>query len=282
LKSEVDEKVKSGPLVLVSDFPASESSEPFERALNDAINLQLVKNKAKELDIEVDDADVEAQIDKLLSSQNLTREGLTEFLRSQGKSYKDYKKDFHDQLLFRRFQGRAIAPAIKVTEKDVQAYFLKKSGSNPDMLQVSLRQLLVAIPGGSSEEFIKAKESLASEVYEKLKGGMDFVEAVKIYSDAPNARVDGGLLQGVSLKDLNDSIRKPLANLEEGQFSEPIRSPMGIHVFLLEAKKFLESPQFVNQKRELEYELRMQELNVEIARWLELERQRSKVEVLSN
>ncbi len=280
LKSDIDEKVNLGPLVIISDFPASESSKDFERALNDSINLQLMKNKAEELDIEIDDVDVEAQIDKLLSGQNLDREKLMEFLTSQGKTYEEYKKDFHDQMLFRRFQGRVIAPAVKLTDKDIQNYYLKKSGTQADVLQLSLRQLLIRIPSSAAEDFKKAKEKLAAEIYQKLKDGMDFVEAVKIYSDGPNARSTGGLLRGVKLKDLNESIRQAVAGLEEGQFSSPVTSVLGIHIFYLEEKRFSESSQFLAQKKKLEYELRTRELSLEIRRWLELERQRSKVEVM--
>jgi hypothetical protein len=42
LYSEVAAKVQSGPLVVVSEYPATEQSTPFEKALQDTINFQLI------------------------------------------------------------------------------------------------------------------------------------------------------------------------------------------------------------------------------------------------
>ena len=53
--SEVMDKVKRGPLITVSPYPSKESDPQFDIALNDMINIQLLKLKSKELDIEVTD-----------------------------------------------------------------------------------------------------------------------------------------------------------------------------------------------------------------------------------
>ena len=62
LYSSVMDKVDKGPLVVVSEYPAEETSPPYERALQDAINFQLVMAKAKDLEIDVRDDEVEAEI----------------------------------------------------------------------------------------------------------------------------------------------------------------------------------------------------------------------------
>ncbi len=278
LHSKVEEKVKIGPLVTISDFPSDEKSPPFDRALNDSINYELVMDKIDELEIEIKESEVEAQIDSMLTSQQQTREQLNQFLTEQGKSYDEWKDDFRNQMLVMRFKGRVIAPLLKVTDRDIETYFLKKSGGQSDALVLNLRQLLIQVDKDATSEVIAAKEVLAKEVHQKIIGGTEFTEAVKLYSDGPNARTQGGLMTGVRLKDLSKDLRNEIEKLQVGEFSAPLRTSLGFHIFLLEDKKFSASAEFLAQKQNLEYELRNQELADQTRRWIQEARQKAKIE----
>src|SRR5690606_4826509 len=153
--------------------------------------------KAKELEIDVRDEEVESEIKSFLESRELTREQLQGHLDSQGMSYDEYKADFKDQMILRRFQGRVIAPLVKITDKDVETYYLKKSGGSSDLVELKLRQILIAVAATAAPEVIEAKRRLAQEVHQKLTDGMEFLDAVKIYSDDQNARETGGLMAAV-------------------------------------------------------------------------------------
>jgi len=280
MHSDVLDKVNHGPLVVVSDFPATEKSPPFERAIQDAVNYELILQKAKELEIEVREDEVELEIKRFLEARSLDRNGLLQFLNQQGQTYDEYKADFRDQMIFRRFQGRVIAPLIKITDKDVETYYLKKSGSTADLVELTLRQILIRVAGDATPEVLQAKQNLAREVHGKLQSGLDFKDAVKIYSDDSSARESGGLMQGVKLKDLSGSIRAEVENLESLAFTSPIQTNAGFHIFFLEERKFSGSRDFLDQKPNLEMELRSLELNTQTRRWLTEQRQKSKIEVI--
>ena len=282
LHSEIEQKVKSGPLVIVSDFPAKESDAPYEKALQDSINFELIKQKCRELELEVREEDVEKEIGAFLENRQLTRDGLLDFLRQEGRGYDDYKTDFRDQMLLRRFQGRIINPLVKVTDREVETYYLKKSGTTSELVELSLRQLQIAIPAGASADVLQAKEALAREVYQKIQGGMPFADAVKLYSDAPQARTTGGLMQGVRLKDLAEGLQGPIDGLEPGKFTVPLKTAAGYQLFLLEEKKFAGGSEFQKQKKQLEFELANQELLTQTRRWLSEQRQKTEVKVLAS
>ncbi len=282
LQSRIEEKITSGPLVAVSEFPAGERSSEFDKALQDSINFELILQRAKELEIEVGDEELDSEIRRFLEQRDLTMDTLMGFLRQQNKSFADYKKDFRDQIVLRRFQGRVIAPLVKVTDKDVETYYLKKTGGSSDVVELTLRQILIRIPPDSTPEISQAKQDQAREVHQKLLAGMNFVEAVKINSDDVGARENGGLMQGIKLRDLSGSIRAGVENLEVGKFSAPIQTTAGLHIFLLEDRKFSGGREFQSQKSNLEFELRNLELAAQTQRWLAEERQRSKVEIIGN
>jgi peptidyl-prolyl cis-trans isomerase SurA len=282
LYTDIMDKVKKGPLVLVSSYPASEDAAPFEQALNDAINFQLVVDKARDLEIDVQDSEVEAEIKSFLASKNTDMAGLLEFLKQQGTTYEDYKADFKNQMLLRQFQGRVIFPQVKITDKDVENYYLKKSGATSDLVELSLRQITIKVDPNAAEDVVKAKEALAQEVYTKLKDGMSFEDAVKIYSDDSSARTAGGLMAGIKLKDLAGSIKTAVEGLDVGQFTAPIRTTIGFHLFYLEEKRFSGSTEFQTQRKQLEFELRNAEAVNQTRRRLMEQRQKSKVEIIKD
>lgn len=277
LHSEVDEKVKTGHLVTVSEYPLDEKAPPYDRALEDEINFELIMQKAEDLEIEVDDAQVEAEIQSFLKTRNLNAEGLESALREQGMTYDTYKKDFKDQMILRKFQGHVIHPMVKVTDKDLETYFLKKTGTTADHIRVVLRHIITKIPEGASQTVIDGKLARANEAHEKLKHGMVFAEAARIYSDDEKARDSGGLMQPIKLIDLAESMRSQIEPLDVGGFTEPVKGPDGIHIFQLESRSFAGSDEFVRQKKQLEFELRTLELANQTRRWLAEQRRRSKL-----
>jgi peptidyl-prolyl cis-trans isomerase SurA len=280
LYSKVQDKVKKGPLVVISDYPSTEESPPFDRATNDAINYELVMDKITELEIEIKDAEIEDQIDKLLKEQNLDRNGLTDFLAQQGKNYAEYKDDFRNQMLLMRFKGRVVAPLVKVTDRDIETYFLKKSGGQSDAVVLDLRQILIQVDKDATPEVIKAKEAMAKEVHQKISGGTEFSEAVKLYSDGPDARTQGGQMKAVKLRDLSKELRTEIEKLTAGEYTTPIRTSLGFHIFILDEKKFSPSAEFLSQKQKLEYDLRNQELMEQTRRWLQEARQKTKIQLI--
>ncbi len=281
LYSNVMDKVEKGPLVVVSEYPAEETAPAYERALQDSINFELVMAKAKDLEIDVREDEVEAEIKSFLDSRGLTRDGLLEHLGQQKMTYEEYKTDFRDQMILRRFQGRVITPLVKLTDKDVETYYLKKSGSTSDLVELVLRQILISVTATAAPEVIEAKRKLSQEVHQKLTDGMGFPEAVKIYSDEEKARDNGGLMAPVKLKDLSQSIRTEVETLDIAQFTKPVRTSLGFHIFWLEEKKFSGSTEFESQKKKLEFELRNLELANQTRRWLTEQRQKSKVEMVT-
>ncbi len=282
LYSQVQEKVKIGPLVVVSEYPANEKSASYERALNDAINFELIIQKSKELELDVEDGDVETEIDKLLESRGVSREQLMQYLKEQKKSYKEYKDDSRSFMILRKFQGRVIFPLVKITDKDVETYYLKKSGVSADLLTLSLRQIVIQVSSNMAPNVRDAKRALVEDVHKKLIGGMKFEDAAKIYSDDASAKENGGLMPKLRLKDLSSDLRKSIENLEPGQFSAPIKTSMGYHIFYLEEKAFAENQDFLKQKKNLSVELENIELINQTKKWLSEQRQRSKVTIIKN
>jgi peptidyl-prolyl cis-trans isomerase SurA len=282
LHTEIQDKIKVGPIVLVSDFPAKEKASDYERAINDAINIQLIRSFAEELEIEVPDSQINEHINALMKERGLVEQQLRQMLAEQNKPYEEYREDLRLQFLIRRFQGRVILPQIKITEKDVETYYLKKLGSTNQVIELELRQLVVFVDDNTPEEIKSSKQALVAEVHQKLKGGLDFIEAVKLYSDEKDARDRAGLMAPIKLANLAPVLQKALSELNKGEYTSPVQTPAGFHIFFVENKILSGGRDFQEKKDALEQELRMVEIVNTMNKWLEQQHQKSKIEVLSD
>jgi peptidyl-prolyl cis-trans isomerase SurA len=277
LLSEVVEKIEAGPLVVISDHPSTDKSPPYERALNDAINWKLATLKADELGVEVEDSDVDREIDQNLKRLQLSRDQLKQRLAQEGVAYEDYFQDAKDYLRLQRFQGRIIRPLIKITDRDLETFYLKKTGDSKESIELQLRQILISIPKDAPSEVVAAKSVLAKQVYQKLVDGSPFPMLAKVYSDDSKARENGGQLPPLKLGDLNQILQSEIQKLEPGQFTPPIKTPMGWYLFFLENKQFTASRGFLANKAKLQDELLYLELQEQTKRWVVEQRRKSKV-----
>ena len=266
---DIRRKIETGPLVVVSEYPANKDAAAQTRALNDAINFELIMGAAKDLDIDVSDADLDQEINRYLDEQKISKDKLAELLKNEGESLENYRRDFRNQMVLRRFQRRIIAPSIKVTDKDVETYYLTQSSSTAnDMIDVSLRQLLIKIDPSMNKELAEAKKALANDIYSKLKGGLDFIDAVGLYSDDPSAKKPDQKPMTLKLKDLSASMKSAIEPLRAGEFTTPITTPNGVMIFMLVEKKLGENRDFTSKKQKIEQELRMLELGNQTSKWL--------------
>jgi parvulin-like peptidyl-prolyl isomerase len=279
LHSQVDEKVKKGPLIRVSPYPAAETADSYERALQDEVNFRIVMRKAKELNIEVEESKVDEQMERIMKPKDappLTLPQFEQLLIREGKTLKAFRQDLRDQYLLMHFRARVIMPLVKVTQRDVENHYLKKAGTPAESVKFHLQHIAFSAVAGSSE-YAKQQER-AQAFCAQLAAGKSLKEAEGAL-EAGHATPSSPWV--VQAKDLAPQIRGEIEPLSEGQASKPIAAADGVHVFFVERKEFAGSDEFAAQKEQLEYELRQEELGVQLQRWLEQERAKSKITILS-
>lgn len=276
LMSEINKKVKDGPLVQVSDFPADGQDSTFQQALNDAINFRLLKIAAADLMIEISEDEVDTQIDKILKDQKATRSQLYAFLKEQGKTFSQYREDFGNQLLIRKFQGRVVLPLVKVSDAQVRAYYLEKTGRRAENATLDLRLITIPVGKSASKNISNAKLQIAEEAYEKIINGMNFEQVANLYAPGGGTQ----LLTGVEVEGLAPHVRKAVQSLDVGGTSRPTKTEQGINIFHVVGKSLKANSNFFKMQRQIEYEIRNLEAAKQLDLWLEVERQRRKVTIL--
>jgi parvulin-like peptidyl-prolyl isomerase len=280
---EVVSKAKRGGNVNISSYPAVEGkSTPYELALQDMINTELVVQKAEELEIEISDEEVSEKIKEMMTEQNLTMEGLQEYLKGEGIPFDEYQSDFKVQLMFRRFIGRYIYPQISSTQKEIEFYYMKNSGASNENIVVTLRHIFIAVSPDDPDSVKEGKKQLVDTIMGKLKAGTNFEQAVQLYSEAPDAKQTKGLMGTVSLKDLVPEFREAIAPVGKDQFTEPVFSSNGVHIFFVVDKTLAENDDFNKVKGDIEQKLRQEKSIKQVNKWLADQRSKAKIKVFSD
>jgi parvulin-like peptidyl-prolyl isomerase len=136
--------------------------------------------------------------------------------------------------------------------------------------QYRIRQILLRFPDGAEEPTRIATQQRAEELRRRIAGGEDFVRLARLYSqDESNWRTAGETSWlPVDRIDAPDDVKRVIPTLQPGQVSDVIRSPLGVHIVQLVARREGDVPE-ADAKRDIARDLyritRGNELAVEAA-----------------
>lgn len=275
LHSEIIEKTTKGPLVNISDYPAGPGAKESLRALYDSINYKLMLQAADDMKIAVSGIEVEEQIDRFIANQNakapagqkLDRASLIQMLKSQGKTYNQYKQDFANQIKLQRFQGQRILPTVKVTDEEIQSYYQQIAKNAADSVIYDLEKILVQ------------DKSTAEKVYKEARSTANFEKIVAKYT----ASKEDYKLSQVKLQDLPAAVADKIKSLGISEISEPVQTSAGYFIFKVISKKISkDDSQFMAIKDRLRQEIQTKELISATHTWLADQRKISKIEIRKN
>jgi peptidyl-prolyl cis-trans isomerase D len=139
-----------------------------------------------------------------------------------------------------------------VEEARVRAEYEREVAAFLAGTQRHAAHILIEINGERSAEQAQAE---AGELAAKARAGDDFAELARQYSDDLGSRDNGGDL-GVSSGDaFPEPFEAALAQLAEGEVSEPVRTDAGFHVIKLLDVEEVTPPGFEQRRAEIEQRL---------------------------
>jgi parvulin-like peptidyl-prolyl isomerase len=134
-------------------------------------------------------------------------------------------------------QQNEVMAKIAVTDDEARKYYdahLKEFTTPPT---VTLREILVAIPGDAKGVNVAADEAAKAKVEEIRKrvtsGGESFDKLAGEVSDSPS-KANAGLIGPLSVNDISPELRKLIEAMKPGDVSEPVRAPRGYQILKLE------------------------------------------------
>lgn len=240
------------------------------------IDAELAKMRDK---IGVTEAAVEKSFEEIAKANNVDVATLIEWLKRNGKTVEQQKKEIRRemeaaQILQLRMQGKN-----SLNEKDVAQKCREVELFNKSEVSVLLRHILVEVtPQATPEQVEKAKEKIQM-AYQSLLKNREFSEVMSQYSEDKTTK-DGdlGYYQRGNIPEIDAVIFK----LKIGDYTLPIRTNLGFHIFRLEDKKQgnnqpgCEDPQVKNR---VMVELNGQLLERQKSLWIEELKNKAYIEI---
>jgi peptidyl-prolyl cis-trans isomerase SurA len=138
-----------------------------------------------------------------------------------------------DQLTALRIINQQVRSGLLVTDDDIMRFYDQHRERFLLPPEVRISQILIALK--SNSQMLEVREK-AQQVYALLKNGEKFEELASRYSDGREG-ARGGSLGFVRTGDMLPQIQKAIQGLAPGQVSEPIASPLGMHIIRVDEGK---------------------------------------------
>ncbi len=219
--------------------------EALERLIGQKIQLQM----AAERGLSVDNFTIDQAEQNVARQNNMTVAEMQARLARDGIPASQLRSDLKNQLVVQKLREAEVDAKVKVNDLEIDQYLREekaKAGIASTATQLNLGHILVAIPEGASEAQIKQLQAKAQAAADKIRGGEDFLVAVRDYSDVPDGRGGGaiGLRPADRYPDLfiNATKATPV-----GSIAGPVRSPAGFHILKVIEKSSGEVPAIVVQ-----------------------------------
>lgn len=238
----------------ISALTDQEQLQFKKQLLKEIIDRELILGEAARLDIQITPDELDAAMTEVRGSY--TAEEFTKVLEQTGNTLEHWIAALRLRLLTTKVATAAQASPVQVSDSECEQYYRENRDEFNRPVEIRARQML-----------FKTRDE-ANRVHKLLKEGADFVALAKKYSQSPD-RENGGALGYFSAGQLPPAFDAALFKLPVRQFSDPVESPYGFHLFLVERKRKAGLRPYAAVKEEIAELLHQQKEEIAFHQWLE-------------
>ena len=205
----------------------------------DAVDEMVIVQRGKELGYTLSDAQFKGVVDNIRKENKIeTDEQFQAALKAENMSMADLRRNLERPMISQRVQQNEVLAKIGVTDDEARKYYeahLKEFTTPPT---VTLREILVAVPGDPKVMNVAADEAAKAKAEEIRKrvtaGGENFEKLAAEISDSPS-KANAGLIGPLSVNDISPDLRKLVESMKAGDVSELVRTTRGYQMLKLES-----------------------------------------------
>src|SRR3977135_776484 len=211
--------------------------------LDELINNEILLEKAKKLNLEASDGEVEDKFTELKSPY--TEDEFQRRLKDQAMTVEDLKLELRRQLSIQKLLNREVVAKISITDQDVTDFYnANKAQFNVADPQYHIAQILVT-PRKEQQIRNRKNDDATNEaeaqrkvkmLMDRLNSGADFAQLAMDYSEDMNTSGTGGDLGYVPESALNQpdpALQKMVVGMKPGQVSPVLQVKDGFRILKL-------------------------------------------------
>ncbi len=241
-------------------------------ALDSLVNDLLVYGQAKSMELEVDQARVDAHLEQTRLRNGWDEDELPERLRSLGyASINDYRRFVEREQLKSQVVSARVLSRARVDEREVEAELARELAETGKVEERRGSHILILLSEMASPDEVAEANQRLREARDGIAAGREsFAEAARRLSEDATSR-SGGDLGWFMRGDFDPAFEAVIFALKEGEVSEPFRTQFGLHVCTLTGVRTqaLTTPeQLETARRRIRLGLREREVERIYRQWL--------------
>jgi len=231
--------------------------------LNQIIEDKLVLSRAKELGIKITESEIDERLDYIKKGFSSDEE-FYKTLETQGVTIATLKDRYRDQLMMKKLVDYEVKSKISVLPSEISDYYEKHKDQFREVDKYRVKNILIKAKDEVSFELAKVE---IEGVYNKLKEGGNFDDLAKQFSQGPNAE-KGGDIGYIEQGQMLEALDKAIFKLKPGEFSEPVKSEIGYHIFKVEDIKYGKQASLEEVQKDVQMMLFQDKFKAQVSEWL--------------
>lgn len=213
--------------------PGPERDRARSEALRAAFDLlladRLFAQQVKKLDLQITDAQVDAQVEAIRDQNNFSEPELDQALEAQGMSRQAFRERIRGQLQNFAVLQYKVGARVKVSDQELENYYRSHPKEYQGEEEVRVRHIFLPVPEGASPAEVRRIQTEGERVLARLRAGEDFAKVAREVSKGPTAET-GGELGWLKRGNFQKALEDAAFSLAPGQISPLVRAGPGFHV----------------------------------------------------
>ncbi len=220
---------------------------PTKADLQHQLLERLILNKAQlqratELGITANDAELNNAINNIATNNNMSVEDFKNTLEQGGNYFPDFLEEIRQEIIITKLREAEIDSRINISEAEIDNYLkhakngaLLNANANKNINeeiynnQYLISHIIIRVPENATPEVIEQYHKKAVDIHQQALQGKNFNQLAIAFSDAQDA-LNGGNLGWKNINELPNLYAEILTTLQVGEISPIVRSPAGFHI----------------------------------------------------
>jgi len=230
MQSELKQRIHSITSRLKSQGTPLPSADVMHKRVLDQLILENIQMQlAERLGIRVGDTQLNATIDNITKSNNMTLAQFEAQLKLEGETYAGAREQIRREMIITRVQKREVDRRVRVTDLEIENFLASKEGRTHSGAEYYIGHILIAVPESAPLNIIEAAEKRANNILAELKAGEDFQKMAVAKSDGRQA-LNGGVIGWRKENELPTIAEDIIPSLAIREPSKLIRTSSGFHI----------------------------------------------------
>lgn len=229
---DLDQRVKL--IMVTSGIPDTPDNKNRieSQVLRSLVDEALEKQEAKRLEIKVDEAEVNKQLESIAKRANMTMEEIEAFLKQNDVSKTSLVDQISADIAWNKVISQQFGPLVSVGDEEIDNV-LKNLKEESDQPRYLVSEILLTFDSPAQQQEMLGG---ASRLADQIRNGAPFPSVAQQFSQSPSS-ANGGDIGWVHLSQLPREVAPVVEHMGIGATSDPIQTLNGLYIVQLRNKQ---------------------------------------------